>query len=273
MTWEKKKVLVTVKAYPEIGKTHGTMVCTAGLTEEGEWIRLYPVPMDVFSGPNKVSKYDWIEVECQKASEKLGRKESYKIREGTLRIVDRTLSKKKVKGKVDWESRNKLILPHLDGSIESLREKYIEDKTSLGLVKPSTVLEFYKKGELQIFKDSAEFQATLFGTATPIVQEIPHIFGYNFRCEGCGDEKGHNIQCEDWELLESYRSWGQRYGDTAVLWEKLQQRYFEEMVKKDLYFYMGMYSLQPSWLIIGIYYPPKPETRSQMTLNIQEPIR
>ena len=26
---------------------------------------------------------------------------------------------------------------------------------------------------------------------------------------------------------------------------------------RDLYFYMGMFSIYPTWLIIGLYYPPK----------------
>ncbi len=46
MTWEKKRVLVTVKAYPEKSKKYGEVVCTIGLTEEGEWIRLYPIPFN-----------------------------------------------------------------------------------------------------------------------------------------------------------------------------------------------------------------------------------
>lgn len=61
MTWEKKRVLVTVKAYPEKSKRHGSVVCTAGLTDKGEWIRLYPLPFSLFL-KNKISKYDWIEV-------------------------------------------------------------------------------------------------------------------------------------------------------------------------------------------------------------------
>jgi hypothetical protein len=40
MTWEKKRVLVTVTAYPEKSKKYGQVVCTIGLTEEGDWIRL-----------------------------------------------------------------------------------------------------------------------------------------------------------------------------------------------------------------------------------------
>ena len=76
MSWVKRKVLVTVKAAPEPSKKYGDAVCTAGLTEDGEWIRLYPVPLDLWRRGRGFKKFDWIEVECKKVSqeEKLGRK-------------------------------------------------------------------------------------------------------------------------------------------------------------------------------------------------------
>lgn len=262
MTWEKKKVLITVKAYPERSKKYGVVACTVGLTEEGEWIRLYPITLDVFS-ENKLRKYDWIEVECKKAEEKLGRKESYKIRDGSLKIIDRSLSLGKVKGRVNWSERNKLILKHAAPSLEYLQGKFEEDRTSIGLIKPVEVMDFYKKGELQIYKDSKAFQQAFFGTSMPVVEDIPHIFGYRFRCAGCAEGKEHNIQSEDWELFESYRSWGLKYGDVNVLWDKLYQKYFVEMLEKDFYFYVGTFSQYPTWLIIGLYYPPMDVETSQ----------
>ena len=257
MSWEKKRVLVTVKAYPEKSKKYGPVVCVMGLTEEGEWIRLYPITMDVFSGKDKLRKYDWIEVECKKADEKLNRKESYKIRNGSLKIIDRSLSTGKVRGKVNWHGRNELILKHVSPSLEFLKDKFDEDRTSLGLIKPVEVIDFIRKGKLQIYQDNKVFQQSLFGTGMPVVEEIPHLFSYRFRCSGCVEKKEHNIQCEDWELFESYRSWGQRYQDVNVLWEKLYQKYYTDMLDKDLYFYVGTFSQYPTWLIIGLYYPPK----------------
>lgn len=257
MSWQKKRVLVTVKAYPERSQKHGFVVCTAGLTEDGEWIRLYPIPYRFYSGRDKVKKYDWIEVECKKTKEKLNRKESYRIRADSMQIVDRSLSEGRVKGRVNWAERNKLVLGHAASSIEDLREAFTEDRTSLGLVKPSELIEFYKERELRIYRDENSFQQDLFGAGTPVVTEIPHIFGYRFRCAGCAEGAEHRIQCEDWELFESYRSWGPRYGDTGVLWEKLTNRYYTDMLKNDLYFYVGTSSLFPSWLIIGLYYPPR----------------
>jgi len=45
MTWgyEKREILILVKTYPIPSKNYLETVCTAGVTDIGEWIRLYPV--------------------------------------------------------------------------------------------------------------------------------------------------------------------------------------------------------------------------------------
>lgn len=258
MTWEKKRVLVTVKAYPEISTKHGQVVCTAGITEEGEWIRLYPMPYTLFSGPEKIQRYDWIEVECQKATdEKLKRKESHKVRDGSVRIINRDLSQGKVNGHVPWAERSKIVLPKLAPSLEYLGEQYTKDRTSLGLIKPTEIKEFYTRKALQQPPEAKEYQRSLDNQKIPIIDVIPHDFAYRFLCAGCESGKPHDIICEDWELFESYRSWWKYYPDVKVLWEKLHEKFFDFMIKHDLHFYMGMYSQMPTWLIIGVYYPPK----------------
>lgn len=44
MTVERKRIFILVKTYPTISATYGELVCTAGILEDGTWIRLYPVP-------------------------------------------------------------------------------------------------------------------------------------------------------------------------------------------------------------------------------------
>lgn len=255
MSWEKKKILVTVKAYPEKSTRYGQVVCTAGITDDGEWIRLYPVDLPNFLGDDGIKKYDWIEAEVKKATgEKLGRKESHKVRAGSLRILDSSLRE----GTIDWERRNQIVLSKLSNSIEELDAAYKADKTSLGLIKPKEVVDFFATKDLELIKERMSYQETLSGGKIPIMTQIPHIFKYKFRCNACKDGKEHNISCEDWELLESYRKWGIEYNDVDILWEKIYQKYYTQLYQeRELYFYIGMFSLQPSWLIIGLYYPPK----------------
>ncbi|MDO9538059.1 MAG: hypothetical protein Q7J68_07050 [Thermoplasmata archaeon] len=254
MSWEKKRITIITKAYPEPSQKHGDVACTVGITEEGEWIRLYPIDMRHFVGANKISKYDVIEVMCEKDTDKLGRKESHKVRADSITIIDRGLTKPKV----DWVARNKIVLPGVSCSIQELKDAYESDKTSLGLIRPTELLDFIKTDQLEIYERNGwSFTVNLDGEMIPKVTKIPHIFKYKFKCQCCNDSE-HNMQCEDWELFESYRSWGPRYQDPDILWGKLKERYFDWMLKeRDIHFVMGMYSQYPTWFIIGIYYPPK----------------
>ena len=40
----RERLLVTVKTYPTLSTKYGETVCTAGVREDGSWVRLYPVP-------------------------------------------------------------------------------------------------------------------------------------------------------------------------------------------------------------------------------------
>jgi len=262
MTYETKRVLVTVKAYPVESKKNGEVVCMAGITDEGEWIRLYPVPFDLFRGGHrKLKKFTWIEVECKKDVDMLGRKESHKIRHNTIKVVDRSLAPKRG---VPWEARNAAMLPKLSQSIEELDQKFKDDRTSLGLIRPREVMRFIKKRELteEELAGPQHMQQTLDGRIFKPLQDIPHVFQYIFRCNdaACYPAKPqpHKILCEDWELYESLRAWKSRYETRELLWEKLHEKFYDWMVDtRELFFIMGMFSRFPSWLIIGLYYPPK----------------
>ena len=58
----KMRVLITVKTYPMPSRRHGELVCTAGVLENGSWIRIYPVPFK-FLEDHKYQKYQWIELD------------------------------------------------------------------------------------------------------------------------------------------------------------------------------------------------------------------
>jgi hypothetical protein len=41
---ERKRIYITVKTYPTLSEKFAELVCTAGISEDGSWIRLYPLP-------------------------------------------------------------------------------------------------------------------------------------------------------------------------------------------------------------------------------------
>jgi len=195
-------------------------------------------------------------VECKKHHDKLSRNESYKVRPESITFLHNNLSKPKPK----WKRRNQLLIPQVSHSIEELKKAYKKDNTSLGIIKPTKILDFNKTEPLQIYeKEGWSFTKTLDGQKIPNVIKIPHIFKYKFTCNCCQENNTiHQMQCEDWELFEAYRSWGKNSLSKKELWNKLYEKFYKWMIeKRNLYFILGMHSQYPTWFIIGLYYPPK----------------
>jgi hypothetical protein len=44
ISMKKERVLIAIKTYPTLSRKYGETVCTAGVREDGTWIRIYPVP-------------------------------------------------------------------------------------------------------------------------------------------------------------------------------------------------------------------------------------
>ncbi|MBQ7702373.1 MAG: hypothetical protein IJT54_08240 [Candidatus Methanomethylophilaceae archaeon] len=258
----KKKVLVLVKAEPAPSSKYGSSVCTAGITEEGEFIRLYPVPFQIFCDPAKrFNKYDWIEVECERSDSDY-RKESYKIKPETIRTVGH------IGTDYNWQERNSIILPHVSKNIAELKES----NSSLGIIKPTEILDFYRDKKTNDAEIRNEFRQTfqLIFDEEGGMKKIPHIrpmdvhYSYIFKCDG--DEK-HDYICEDWELYQSSRSWLDRYGTEDNVWDKIYEKYYDTFTKEnDLHFFVGTHYRFKTWMIIGLYYPPKTGRYRQTTL-------
>jgi len=70
----RKKVLITVTTYPLPSRSYDELVCTAGICEDGSWVRIYPVPFKFLSGlrsDGMISsyKFTWIELNLRRRKE------------------------------------------------------------------------------------------------------------------------------------------------------------------------------------------------------------
>jgi hypothetical protein len=52
----KTKVLITVMTYPHPSRGYQELVCTAGITENDDWVRLYPSRLSVSAEKSAVSE-------------------------------------------------------------------------------------------------------------------------------------------------------------------------------------------------------------------------
>jgi len=253
---KKQKILVIVKAYPEKSKKHGSSICTAGLTENSEWIRIYPIRLNIFQNKRGIlKKWNWIEAKIEESNEKLNRKESYKVDERSIRLINSDLTKTSRKN--TWNERNKILFPLLKKSREELEVLKQTENISIGLIKPKSFNFYIRKpiNEIDVIQSKLS-QLTLEGSKIKIPDEIGNFFAYKFECDdpNC---KGHDTVCEDWEIREAFRSWRKKYVDPEILKAKLIERFQTFMESRDLYFVMGTTNPYNKWVIIGLYYPPK----------------
>lgn len=261
----KKKILIAVKTYPLPSTKYTETVCTAGFDENGNWIRIYPIPFRLLYNPQKYRKYDWIEGNVIKNPQD-PRVESHKIVYKEIKVVG-TLSTAD-----NWRARKDIVLKNgfrtdLTALIKEAKETHI----SLATYKPKKIIDFkcensdedYSEKTLRDWEESGK-QLSLFQDENDakldfkLVKKIPYKFSYVFEdAEG----KRRTIMIEDWEVGAAYFKFQEKYKETSIVLEKMKDKFLTQMLKKDLYFFLGTTRKfhnvgKNPFIIIGLFYPP-----------------
>ena len=275
---ERKRIYITVKTYPTISKEYSELVCTAGILEDGSWIRLYPVPFRKLDFDQKYRKYTWIEVDVTRNLNDF-RPETYRPNLETLAVESKASNKR-----VDWDERKRIIFKNqkIYTNLQELISKARADDTSLAIFKPTKVLDLlveetdrdWDPDKLTILRNLSQ-QMSLFQTPEEleaefkVVQKVPYKFSYHFE-----DDSGKHstLMIEDWEIgMLYFNSLAAADGNEKVAIEKVRKKYFDYFTTRDLYFFMGTtkehhrVSKNP-FIIIGAFYPPIPSPYPQTNL-------
>ena len=131
------KVLILVKTYPAISTKYGETVCTAGITEDGNWVRIYPIPFRKINYKTRFKKYEWIEADLIENQSDF-RPESFRpVDYEKIHAIDEI----KPDGNT-WEERREYVLKNIYTNLETLikdakdknkctslavKQKYFED--------------------------------------------------------------------------------------------------------------------------------------------------
>lgn len=254
--WTTRRVLIVVRTYP-VPATKGIEVsCTAAITREREWMRLFPVPYRFLDEDKRFKKYQWIDVAVRRARND-PRPESYNLNAASIEIVGSLASRG------GWQARKDFLLPSRQESLCQLeRERAEKGSPTLGFFRPAQIARLTEPADPP---DWTPQQRTLlgrqllpFGTAPKgELEKVPFDFRYEFRCAN-SECNGHKLICTDWEMGQSYRSWRRTYGPG---WEeKFGDKYEREFIdRRDLHFFVGtLHQFPTSWIIVGLFYPPKP---------------
>ena len=240
----REKILITVKTYPVLSRKYQELVCTAGVNEEGEWRRIYPVPFRrLLQDQSRYRKYQWIEADIRHSRQDK-RPESYQIDDiDSLKTVGTPLSTAQ-----QWAERRARFIDRVEvhEDLSQLISMAHENQLSLALFRPASWERFVHEGvsrdwdeakireleaqksQLDLFKDEAtvaeEFR---------VVKKLPYKFSYTFR-----DVKGKEstLMVEDWEIGALY--WNclrknPKQEDRAV--HAVRQKYWAEFVQSGRY--------------------------------------
>lgn len=264
------KVLILVKTYPSISTKYGETVCTAGITEDGKWVRIYPLTYRKMPKECRFDKYDWVEIDLVRNYSDF-RPESFR---------PNSFNGIKVVGHIEadggtWHNRRKYVLQNVYKNLKKLIEeaKTKEICTSLAVFKPTKFIDFtfeeasrdWDKKKLH-YLESVKLQGSLFENENEndiesfeVVDKVPYKFSFEFEDDAGTRSK---LMIEDWEIGMLY--WNTLKGcngDEKQACEKVKEKYFEDFAKtKDYYFYLGTqkihHKVSPNpFIIVGDFRP------------------
>lgn len=276
----KTKVLILVKTYPALSNKYGELVCTAGIREDGSWIRIYPIPFRKLDFDQRYRKWQWVEMDLVK-NESDPRKESHR----PYNIDDEIVMGEFIDTHNLWEARKSLALHNVKFDMDELIKEARNEGTSLAILKPKEIIDFIYEPDKREWDPkklqsiiNQQRQGSLFEQNDAekifkIVDKLPYKFSYVFTTE---DGKTRTVMIEDWEVGALYWNCLKKTQDEKRACEMVRQKYFEKLAKKcDLYFIMGTtkkwhyVGLNP-FLIIGLIYPPKEPSAKQLEFDFGE---
>lgn len=258
---ERLEVLITVKTYPIPSSKYDELVCTAGVTRTGEFVRLYPINFRDLPRGQQYTKYQWIQVDATKHSGPDSRKESYRPVLDSIALIGEPLSTSN-----NWAERSKYVLANVSKSMEELNDKRASDHTSLGIFRPKRIIDVavseaepeWKPG-FKAALAQGRFWENRKASREPL-RKVPYKFQYRFECDDDRCKGNHKMMIEDWEVGALYWRCVDEGASPDEAAEKVKHKFLNEICApvNDTHFYVGTVFAHPkSWVIIGAYYPKK----------------
>lgn len=253
--WKVEKILILAKTYPQPSRKSRETVCVAGVNENGELRRLYPIPFRFLEGDKQFRKWQWIEARILRDTSDF-RPESHKVDIDSIKLLDVIGTEK------GWQERRRYFTPLIVTGLESLEIMREQHKTSLGVVKVAEIQDFViqkePEPEWSQEQESSLLQSGMFDTVAALQRsklvKMPHRFYYDILC--IGDQAPQRRLILDWELGALY--W-KMVREHPKQWEdKMRHRFLEEFRQKDLHLLMGTVKAHPHvWCVVSCFYPPQ----------------
>lgn len=259
----RERILITVKTYPTLSRKYGETVCTAGVREDGSWVRIYPVPFRRLDETEQYSKYDWIECDLVR-SRRDPRPESHNPMD-----MKQLLPVSHMGTNDNWRERRQLLLEK--STVHTRRQDIIQaaksNAVSLAVFRPRRVVDFIWEAEEREWSEekltqmrNMANQGELFAEDAwrqtfKVIPKLPYSFSYRFEDDA---GKSSTLQVLDWEAGALY--WNclrAARGDEQTALAKVRQKYFDDFASKYLHFFLGTtqefhFRAPNPWVIVGV---------------------
>lgn len=260
----KERILITVKTYPTLSRKYGETVCTAGIREDGSWVRLYPVPFRRLDEAEQYKKYDWVECRLQR-NRKDPRPDSFRPLDPSELIPVAHMDTAD-----DWRERRQFILQkakvyrRMDDLIAGAKA----NRLSLAVFKPTKIHGFVWEEEgwewdanklqdmREMYKQMDIFEDNAWRETFNIIPKLPYSFSYRF--EDANGRKS-KLQILDWEVGALFWNCMKSCNnDVKYALRMVRAKYLDDFLTKDLHFYLGttqqFHFIAPNpWVIIGVF--------------------
>ncbi|WP_441288590.1 hypothetical protein ACSRUE_42735 [Sorangium sp. KYC3313] len=264
---DKERILITVKTYSTLSRKYGETVCTAGVREDGSWVRIYPVPFRRLDEKEQYSKFHWLDCRLVRNATDPHPETFRPVDEHELHPVEH------IDTSDNWRERRRILLKtaRVYDRLDDLIAGAKANQVSLAVFKPTRILEFvWEAEERQWNPDKVREmrEATklydLFADKTwretfKEIDKLPYSFSYKFE-DAAGRQSELQVLDREagalyWNCLRSAD------GDEPRALAKVRQKYFGEFLPKDLHFFLGttqqFHFVAPNpWVIIAMFPMP-----------------
>jgi hypothetical protein len=246
LTWREEKVLIIGRASPEPSKKYIETVCTGAVTEQGQILRLYPIPLRYLGPQNKYKLWTWAKLDIKK-NESDKRKESYKVREDSIQIL------KQITNRAEQFS---LLKKAMFADKESLIALYHADWTSVGVVEIEYI-DFYPKIRTKSWVTVKPYlrQELLFESRKPL-EQLPFEMHLKFKCRNNPACRGHDCSVIGWQYVQAFRKFAINYGSPEAGFDRVKQKIEANFGNKSMnaYALLAKHSRYDAWMLAELYF-------------------
>ena len=241
-------MLVNCKTYPAVSKKYLETVCTGGISRDGHFTRLYPVPFRFLEEKEQYDRWDVIRVRVYRDT-KDQRPESWHLEPGSsIEIIESVQSEAH-----RWEWMRKGVF----GSAAEMAQKGLTN--GLVQIKPA---ELYWEAESKKWSANQMevlTQGNLFHSEQlmrSLSERVPWQFKLRFKEKSTGREFDQKVLA--WSYYQGFRRQLRELGDDQKALAAVRDNIYQSIMKPDrsVFAIFGTHSRFGHWMISGLYHVP-----------------